>query len=153
MTMTNRAFDTIVSSVRQQPSSNTPGPVAAPPMFHEILRDCGDIPVQSRARLSASSWPYRPKVMEKQRIAKPSTLTRAMSWLKKQYPAIQEKRLRVAENIPLGEKRFVALISVDGREFLIGGGASSISLLSQWESGNHIPVEDEQTSRVMESFE
>ena len=76
-----------------------------------------------------------------------------MSWLKKQYPAIQEKRLRVAENIPLGEKRFVALITVDGREFLIGGGASSISLLSQWESGTHIPLEDEQTSHVMESFE
>jgi len=153
MTMTNRAFDTIVPTVRQQPSSIAPGPVAAPPMFHEVLRDCGDIPVQSRARLSASSWPYRPKVMQKQRIAKPGSLNRAMSWLKKQYPAIQEKRLRVVENIPLGEKRFVALITVDGREFLIGGGASSVSLLSQWESGTHIPLEDEQTLPMMESFE
>ena len=153
MTMTHRAFDAFVPAVRQQQVSNTPGPVAAPPMFHDVLRDCGDIPVQSRARLSASSWPYRPKLIRKQKIPKPSTLTRALSWLKKQYPAIQEKRLRVAENIPLGEKRFVALISVDGREFLIGGGASSVSLLSQWESGTHIPLEAEQTLPLMESFE
>jgi hypothetical protein len=122
-------------------------------MFHEVLRECGEIPLQSRARLSASSWPYRPQLMRKQKLPKPSGLTRALSWLKKQYPAIQEKRLRVTENIPLGEKRFVALITVDGREFLIGGGASGVSLLSQWEAGTHIPLGDEQALPMMEPFE
>ncbi|MGA2849173.1 MAG: flagellar biosynthetic protein FliO [Terracidiphilus sp.] len=151
--MTNRAFDTILPAARQQPSSNPPGPVAAPPIFHEILRDCGDIPLQSRARLSATSWPYRPKLMQKQKIAKAPTLTRAMSWLKKQYPAIQEKRMRLAENIQLGDKRFVALVTVDGREFLIGGGASGVSLLSQWDADTHISLGDEQTVSVRESFE
>jgi len=40
--------------------------------------------------------------------------------------------LRVAETVSLGEKRFVALIRVEESEFLIGGGASSVSLLAQW---------------------
>jgi flagellar biogenesis protein FliO len=41
------------------------------------------------------------------------------------------KRLHVAETISLGEKRFVAVIKVDGREFLVGGGSSNVSLLAQ----------------------
>jgi hypothetical protein len=41
------------------------------------------------------------------------------------------KRLQVAETVSLGEKRFVAVIKVDGREFLIGGGATNVSLLAQ----------------------
>jgi flagellar biogenesis protein FliO len=41
------------------------------------------------------------------------------------------KRLHVAETVSLGEKRFVAVLKVDGREFLIGGGATNISLLAQ----------------------
>jgi len=152
MTMTNRAFDTFAPAARQQPSPIAPGPVAAPPMFHEILRDCEDKPLQSRARLSESSWPYRPKMMQKQKLPQPSTLTRALSWLKKQYPAVQEKRMHVAENIPLGEKRFVALVTVDGREFLIGGGPTGLSLLSQWESGNQSPLASERTLPMRKSF-
>jgi flagellar biogenesis protein FliO len=41
------------------------------------------------------------------------------------------KRLQVAETVSLGEKRFVAVIKVDGREFLIGGGATNVALLAQ----------------------
>jgi flagellar biogenesis protein FliO len=41
------------------------------------------------------------------------------------------KRLQLAETISLGEKRFVAVIRVDGREFLVGGGATSVTLLTQ----------------------
>ena len=39
--------------------------------------------------------------------------------------------LRVAETVSLGEKRFVALVRVENCEFLIGGGASGVSLLTQ----------------------
>jgi len=160
MSMTNRAFETIVSAARKQPSSITPGPVAAPPIFHEVLRDCGDAPLQSRTRISESSWPYRSEIVLKQKrvkpstpkLPKPSTMTRALSWLKKQYPALQEKRMHVTENIPLGEKRFVALVTVDGREFLIGGGPAGVSLLSQLESGNQSPVADQRTLPIRESF-
>jgi flagellar biogenesis protein FliO len=41
------------------------------------------------------------------------------------------KRLQVAATASLGEKRFVAVIQVDGREFLVGGGATNVSLLAQ----------------------
>jgi flagellar biogenesis protein FliO len=47
------------------------------------------------------------------------------------YALTATRRLRVAETISLGEKRFVALICVEGREFLVGGGASGVSLLAQ----------------------
>jgi flagellar biogenesis protein FliO len=90
--------------------------------------------------------------MQKQKLPQASSLTRALSWLKKQYPAMQEKRLHVTENIPLGEKRFVALVTVDGREFLIGGGPTGVSLLSQWDSGNQSSLSDGRTLPIRESF-
>ena len=37
----------------------------------------------------------------------------------------------MAATASLGEKRFVAVIRVDGLEFLIGGGATNIALLAQ----------------------
>lgn len=41
------------------------------------------------------------------------------------------KRLHVVATTSLGEKRFVAVIQVDGREFLVGGGATNVELLAQ----------------------
>jgi hypothetical protein len=41
------------------------------------------------------------------------------------------KRLRVCETVPLGEKRFVAVIQVDDKQFLVGGASNSVSLLAQ----------------------
>lgn len=41
------------------------------------------------------------------------------------------RRLRVAETTSLGEKRFVAIIEVDGVSFLIGGGSTNVALLAQ----------------------
>jgi flagellar biogenesis protein FliO len=92
-------------------------------------------------------------VIRKQTVSKPGTLSRAFSWLKKQYPVVQEKRLQLSENIQLGEKRFVALVTVDGREFLIGGGPSGLSLLSQWDSGDQTPPADRRALPIRESFE
>src|SRR6185312_2584281 len=40
------------------------------------------------------------------------------------------KRLRVAETIQLGEKRFVSILQVDGAQYLIGGAAGSVQLLA-----------------------
>jgi flagellar biogenesis protein FliO len=61
--------------------------------------------------------------------------------------------MRVAESIPLGEKRFVALLTVDGREFLIGGGSSGVSLLSQWNSSTESPASGKQKFGSRESLE
>ena len=63
--------------------------------------------------------------------AQPGTLSRAFSWLQKRYALRPTKQLRVAETVSLGEKRFVAILHVEDRKFLIGGGASNVSLLTQ----------------------
>lgn len=59
-----------------------------------------------------------------------SMLARGWAWLNRKYAASATKQLRVAETISLGEKRFVAVVQVEGRKFLIGGGASGVSLLT-----------------------
>lgn len=41
------------------------------------------------------------------------------------------KSLRLAETLPLGERRFVAVIEFEQMRFLIGGTPSSLSLLAQ----------------------
>jgi hypothetical protein len=43
----------------------------------------------------------------------------------------RRKRLRVCESLSLGEKRFVALIEVDGEQFLIGGATSGLATLAR----------------------
>ncbi len=60
-------------------------------------------------------------------------LARLWSWLHAKYSLSSTKRLRVMEMVPLGEKRFLAVVSVEGREFLIGGGASGVSVVTQLE--------------------
>jgi hypothetical protein len=40
------------------------------------------------------------------------------------------KRLRVSESVSLGEKRFIAVVQLDGKEFLVGGAPNSLSLLA-----------------------
>ncbi len=58
-------------------------------------------------------------------------LAHIRSWLHAKYTMSSVKRLRVTEMVPLGEKRFLAVVSVEGREFLIGGGASGVSVVTQ----------------------
>lgn len=57
-------------------------------------------------------------------------LVRAWAWLHTKYAQSATKRLRVVETVTLGEKRFVSIVSVEGREFLIGGGTSGVALLA-----------------------
>ena len=65
----------------------------------------------------------------------PNAMSRAFNWLQTKYTMGNTKRLRVAENVSLGEKRFVALVTVDGRELLIGGGSTNVSLLANLNAG------------------
>jgi hypothetical protein len=97
--------------------------------FHTALSDvAGDWAMQGAPR--AGGFVSRPSVREAEPGAG-SPLARAWTWLHAKYAQSATKRLRVAETVSLGEKRFVALISVEGREFLIGGGTSGVSLLAQ----------------------
>lgn len=45
-----------------------------------------------------------------------------------------KKRLRVCDTVSLGEKRFVALIDVDGEQFLVGGASGSVATLARLEA-------------------
>jgi hypothetical protein len=59
-------------------------------------------------------------------------LSRAWSWIRaRQMARFSTRRLRVAETVSLGEKRFVAVIQVDGLQYLIGGGGTNVALLAQ----------------------
>jgi len=59
-------------------------------------------------------------------------LSRAWNWFRERQAARSNpKRLHVASTVSLGEKRFVAVIHVDDREFLVGGGATNVALLAQ----------------------
>lgn len=59
-------------------------------------------------------------------------LSRAWNWLRaRQADRSNPRRLQVTANVSLGEKRFVAVIHVDGLQFLVGGGATSVALLAQ----------------------
>jgi flagellar biogenesis protein FliO len=59
-------------------------------------------------------------------------LSRAWEWIQaRQAARSSARRLRVAETVSLGEKRFVAVVQVDGRHFLLAGGPSNIALLAQ----------------------
>jgi Flagellar biosynthesis protein, FliO len=79
----------------------------------------------------------------KQALRNPSSnlLARGWSWLQEKSGASPTKRLRVADFTALGEKRFVALVKVEGREFLIGGGASGVSLLTKLDAAEE-PAND-----------
>lgn len=61
-------------------------------------------------------------------------LAGAWNWTRKQLKSRQvRKRLRVCESVSLGEKRFVAVIEVDGEQFLVGGASSSVATLARLE--------------------
>jgi hypothetical protein len=58
-------------------------------------------------------------------------MTRFFTVLKARCGQRTERRLHVTETVALGEKRFVALLTFDSQEFLIGGGSAGVSLLSR----------------------
>jgi len=134
--------------------ATAPAPTRA--TFHATLTDCMDEWVversptaslpqapQSSRQVATPSRELTPSLARPTSLAnaglasasidrepRPSSLARAWSWLHSKYALSATKRLRVSETVSLGEKRFVALVCVEGREFLIGGGSAGISLLS-----------------------
>jgi len=103
--------------------------------FEEVLRQCNSqIPKVQRQISLARAFPW----LNRARAISPKHFTMGplasvWTWLRKNYISSAKRRIRVAETVSLGEKRFVAILHVDGCEFLIGGGASGISLLAQME--------------------
>ena len=70
------------------------------------------------------------KIQKASREQTPGALPKLFSWLRTKYAQRPVKKLRVAETVSLGEKRFVAILQVDDRKYLIGGGGSNVALLT-----------------------
>ncbi len=60
----------------------------------------------------------------------PNPLLQAWTWFCATRAKSADKRMRLEETVSLGDKRIIALIQVDGRRFLVGGGPSGVSLLT-----------------------
>ena len=61
-------------------------------------------------------------------------MTNLWNWAFAKFKSHQvRKRLRVCETVSLGEKRFLAVVQVDGEQFLVGGSSSSVSTLAHLE--------------------
>lgn len=59
-------------------------------------------------------------------------LSRAWRWIQaRRRSRSSTRRLQVEASVSLGEKRFVAVIQVDGLQFLIGGAATNVVLLAK----------------------
>jgi hypothetical protein len=111
-------------------SSFAPEPQEA--SFHASLKECENAHAEQPLPRKRFSLPLRPWAGVPQgRVF--NALARVWSSLQSKYTFSATKRLRVSETVSLGEKRFVALVNVEGREFLVGGGASGVSLLAEWE--------------------
>jgi hypothetical protein len=128
----------------QQPAKRQPAPVRRP--FLSSLEDFADtrkveaLKNQQIFKISETRQVPPPRrVPAPQTISsktpaptpRPTLLSRAISLLRSAAPAA--KQLKLVESVSLGEKRFVAVVHADGRRFLVGGGASGVSLLAQLE--------------------
>ena len=62
-------------------------------------------------------------------------LAAAVALLRRVQVQRRDKSLRVCETLSLGDKRFLAIVQLEGRRLLIGATAQSISLLERLDSG------------------
>jgi hypothetical protein len=133
----------------QGPVAVAAKPLPAGSTFHAALTDSAEEWVVRGA--STTVFTPRPEPTARPEMSAPkrsfqSPVVRAWVWLQAKYVQTATKRLRVAETVSLGEKRFVSIVNVEGREFLIGGGTSGVTLLAQLG-----PMQQELTSIGMKS--
>jgi hypothetical protein len=102
-----------------------------PDAFHRALRECERNLAEGAVKpASVASGRDLWAGMKQLRVL--GSVARTWSWLQSKSAYSSAKRLRLAETVSLGEKRFVAIVSVENREYLIGGAPSGLSLLAQW---------------------
>jgi hypothetical protein len=130
MTTKNRKSRQTSSGSRQQLYVCSQEPVLPEISFHASLNSCAVDKEARRLPIDYILSLLRPNLKSLWRTSS-SALARTRSWLQAKYTVTATKRLRISETVSLGEKRFVAIVKVEGREFLIGGGTSGMSLLAQ----------------------
>lgn len=97
---------------------------------------------EKRKHRAESQDDFRPipaPVRKSSAAALAPSLARGWEWLRKNQRLTSKKQLRVSDTVGLGEKRFVALLHFEGRKFVIGGGASSVSLLTELGEATTVP--------------
>jgi len=143
-TLTERADSQQLEALRNQQ-------VQRPPMADRIVAEVSEsepdfIPKVDAVTLRVPAGHQRQVRKEASLPSAPSrtrTLMRVFSWLQARTTRRATKQLQVSEVVSLGEKRFVAIIQVENRKFLIGGGASSVALLTHLDAGTEsigVPV-------------
>ncbi len=130
MTARNRKPRPRLKESRQQLSVCAAEAQPACASFHASLREFAPSQPSWRSLLQSISSLFLSRKASLQRVA-PGALASTWSWLHAKYMLTATKRLRISETVSLGEKRFVAIVTIEGREFLIGGGAAGISLLAK----------------------
>jgi len=105
-------------------------PHPAEDSFQAVLSTCAQSEVPDISLTNPCWIPPTTKQIRWQAFLS-NAMARVWSFLHAKYKISTAKRLRVSETISLGEKRFVAIVAVGGKEFLIGGGISGMSLLAQ----------------------
>ncbi len=128
---------------RKRLSNNIPEPVLEGTTFQASMAACVQAAVAPETVMNTLSTAPQAKGIRWRTICS-DALTRAWSFLHARYKISATKRLRVSETISLGEKRFVAIVNVEGREFLIGGGVSGMSLLAQLGAATESSCDPEQ---------
>jgi hypothetical protein len=103
-----------------------------PPTETVALREA-DVPTSEDPAIEAATeTPLTPLARFWKSMA--SQLTELWNWAQEKFRSHQvRKRLRVCETVSLGEKRFLAVVQVDGEQFLVGGSSSSVSTLAHLE--------------------
>ena len=114
-----------------------------PPILLRAQRKVGDLgnrqqtklaskeQVKPQASVPTQSLPKKLPTLKVQLNAS-GLLTRVVKWIRLRGLArSNDHRLQVNSTVSLGEKRFVAEIQIDGRRFLVGGGATNVVLLAQ----------------------
>jgi len=111
------------------PTEGLPGSI----LFASALKRQSRKPRTDASRRKAAAQPaMQPDFASKlQSVAQGGLLSRLFSWFRTHVGTGSSKELRLAETVQLGEKRFVAIIHVEGRKFLIGGGTDGVNLLTQ----------------------
>jgi Flagellar biosynthesis protein, FliO len=133
MTLKNRKHRLPLVGQSQPIFSLEPEPAPPKGSFHAVLSELSEGRVEQPLKRSKFALPFSLRESEPGR-PRFSVLGHAWSWVHTKYALTATKRMRVVETLPLGEKRFVALVRVEDREFLVGGGTSGVSLLAQLET-------------------
>lgn len=135
-------------------TKSRPLPVAGP-LSRGLEKAASGKPEQPEKSHAAAKPSAKPSFDRK--LARPRSqplLAQVWTWLKKQQVLTAKKQLRVTDTVSLGEKRFVAILHTDGQKFLIGGGASGVSLLAELDNDvefdSKTVFENEQTSQLLQ---